>query len=115
MADAGAWICGIGMVTPVGGCAAQTAASVRADISAYAESPVHNKWFEPMIMALVPDDVLPPLADTVAALAGLTGRQARMLRLAHLALDEALADLPPGAPVPLCLAVPEPLRLPYDQ
>ena len=107
MAEQGAWVCGIGMVTPVGGCAAQTAASVRAGISRYQESPVYNKRFEPMTLALVPDDDLPPLADSLVAAPGLTARQARMLRLAHPAIEEALQALPPGPPPPLFLALPE--------
>jgi len=107
MTDQGAWICGIGMVTPVGGCTAQTAASVRGGISRYQESPVYNKRFQPMTLALVPDDDLPPLADSLAATPELTARQARMLRLAQPAIEEALQALPPGPPPPLFLAVPE--------
>jgi 3-oxoacyl-[acyl-carrier-protein] synthase-1 len=107
MADKGAWVGGIGMVTPVGGCTAQTAASVRAGISRYQESPVHNKRFQPMTMALVPDADLPPLAEPLAAAPGLTARQARMLRLAQPAIEEALQALPPGPPPPLFLALPE--------
>ena len=109
MADAGAWICDVGMVTPVGGCTAQTAASVRAGISRYRESPVYNKRFEPMILALVPDEDLPPLAESLVAAPGLTARQARMLRLAQPAIEEALRALPPGPPLPLFLALPEAL------
>lgn len=107
MAGQRAWICAIGMVTPVGGCTGQTAASVRAGISRYQESPVYNKRFEPMTMALVPDDDLPPLADSLAATQGLTARQARMLRLAQPAIGEALQALSPDPPPPLFLALPE--------
>lgn len=102
-----AWICGIGMLTPAGDSAAQTAASVRAGISRYEESSVYNKRFEPMTLALLPDDVLPPLSDELADITGLTSRQARMLRLAHPALLEALEALPDDRLVPLFLAGPE--------
>lgn len=110
MASGGAWIRGIGMVTPVGGCAAQTASSVRAGISRYQESPVYNKRFAPMTLALVPEEALPPLADPLVAQPGLTARQARMLRLAQPALAEALESLPAEAAAPpLLLAGPEAL------
>lgn len=104
---AGAWICGIGMMTPAGDCAAQTAASVRAGISRYRESPVYNKRFEPMTLALLPEDALPPLQDELAATPGLTSRQSRMLRLAHKPLLEALAAYPGKERLPLLLAGPE--------
>ena len=106
MAAPGAWICGIGMVTPVGGSTAQTAASVRAGLSRYQESSVYNKRFEPMTLALVPDQDLPPLNEALAALPDLTARQARMLRLAEPALQEATEPLPAGQSVPLFLAGP---------
>lgn len=111
MAGEHAWICGIGMVTPVGGQTAQTAASVRAGISVYADSHVCNKRFEPMTMALIPDDILPPLSEELAEVSSMTSRQSRMLRLAHIALTEVMDSLPEGhsTPLPLLMAGPEPL------
>jgi 3-oxoacyl-[acyl-carrier-protein] synthase-1 len=103
----GAWFCGIGMVTPVGIGAAQTAAAVRAGTSRYRESPVYNKRLAPMTMALVPEDVLPPLNESIAALPRVTSRQARMARLAGLALTEAMTGITPRGPMPLFLALPE--------
>lgn len=101
---------GIGMMTAIGGNALQTLASFRASISRYAESPVLNKRFDPMTMALVPDDVLPPLNEEVAAHKGLTARQMRMLRLATPALQEATQSLEKPESLPLLLAVPESLK-----
>lgn len=103
----GAWICGIGMMTAVGDSAAQTATSVRAGISRYQESAVYNKRFEPMTLALLPEDNLPPLNEELAAQPGLTSRQQRMLRLAAPALQEALQAYPLADPIPLFLAGPE--------
>lgn len=103
-------ICGIGMITAIGGNALQTLASFRAGISRYAESPVYNKHLGPMTMALVPEDVLPPLNDEVAQRKGLTSRQMRMLRLATPALQEATQSLEKPEPVPLFLAVPESMK-----
>lgn len=110
MAGESAWICGIGMVTPVGDSAAQTVTSVRAGISGYAVSPVHNKGFLPMTLSLVPEDVLPPLRDELLDHPRLSSRQVRMLRLAHPALLEAVAALPEHhlqRNLPLFLAGPE--------
>ena len=103
-------ICGIGMITAIGGNALQTLASFRAGISRYAESSVLNRRFDPMTMALVPEDVLPPLNDEVAAQKGLTARQMRMLRLATPALQEATQSLEKPLALPLLLAVPESLK-----
>lgn len=58
-------------------------------------------------MALLPDDVLPPLEPDIERVVGLTARQKRMLRLATLALQEALQDVPNTAEIPLFLGVPE--------
>lgn len=110
MAGPGAWVVGVGLVTAVGDSAAQTATSVRAGISRYRESAVRNARGAPMTLALLPDEALPPLATPLAAVAGLTSRQRRMLRLAAPALREALAAAPPGSPPPLFLAGPEPLE-----
>ena len=96
-----------GMVTAVGIGSAQTASSVRAGISRYQESAVYNKRFEPMTLALLPDDALPPLHDDLAKLPGLTSRQMRMLRLADGALKEVLKDVKLQQPPPLLLAGPE--------
>lgn len=98
-------ITGMGMMTPIGDCAAQTASSVRAGICRYRESSIMNRRFRPMTLALLPDEALPALAEGLAD-RGLTTRQARMLRLAGPALREACESLEER--VPLFLATPEP-------
>ena len=50
-----------GVSTSIGLTAEQTAVSVRAGISSFAESSIYNKRFDPMIMALIPDELLPAL------------------------------------------------------
>ena len=100
-----AWICSMGMVTAVGGCAAQTAASVRAGVSGFVESAIFDKHFRPMTLALVPDEALPPLASSLES-EKLTMRQARMLRLALPALQEALSAVSVEQPLRLFLALP---------
>lgn len=109
MATPGAWIAGIGMMTAVGDCAAQTAASVRAGISRYRESSVYNRNFDPMTLALLPEEALPPLAEILEKVPGLTSRKLRMLRLATPAFKEATQPVLSGTPPPLFLAGAEPL------
>ena len=109
MAERGAWICGLGMVTAVGGNAEQTAAAVRAGINQYQESSIYNRRFEPMSLALVPEDILPPLHGKLEGQTGLTSRHLRMLRLADPALKEATQGLKSLDGVPIVLAGPEPI------
>lgn len=103
---AGAFVCGVGLATPVGDSAAQTSTSVRAGICRYALSRFHNRHYKAMKLALIPDGALPPLPPTAS---GLTPRQERLVRLSAMALPEALASLPDGRSAPLFLAGPEAL------
>ncbi|MDH5216133.1 MAG: hypothetical protein OEX19_00415 [Gammaproteobacteria bacterium] len=99
-----------GVATSVGLTLEQTAAAVRAGISSYEESSIYNKRFNPMTMALLPEDVIPPLGDGVAEdTPGLTSRQMRMVRLAHLALDDLASKFEELNDLPLMLAAPETL------
>lgn len=101
-------VAGIGMITAVGLNAQQCAASVRAGISRYAESPIQNGAARPITMALLPDAVLPELKPEASQLLSRpTARQTRMLRLADSACREALAEFAGPAPPPLFLATPE--------
>jgi len=95
------------MITAVGGNVMQTAAAVRAGINAYQASNIYNKQFNPMTLALVPDEALPPLDDEIAKLPGLTSRQKRMLQLVTPPLQQLLATQPLQNAVPLMLAGPE--------
>ena len=100
-------VVGAGMVTAVGLSAAETAASVRSATARFAETSILDKQFEPFVLAEVPEDGLPELAEELAK-EGLTAREARMLRLATAALGECLTLLPAGEPPPgLSLALPE--------
>lgn len=100
-------ILAVGMVTPIGLCAAQTAASVRTDIARLSESFLSDRFGEPLVMGLADERQLPPLAEELED-RGLSTRQERMARLAGPALAEALANLPAEASVRLLLGVPEP-------
>ncbi len=112
MAAGHAWIASTGMATPVGGCSAQTAASVRAGVSAYCESTLYNRHRHPMTLALLPEDILPPLADKVAAWKDASSRQLRMLRIAHLAIEEATSMISDDVKDPLTVFLATPERMP---
>jgi 3-oxoacyl-[acyl-carrier-protein] synthase-1 len=99
---------GIGMVTPIGLSAPETAASVRAGTMRFQESRYLDHRFQPFTVASVPDDALPALVDDVAATPTLSTRESRLLRLASRALSECLAPLSTRlAPLPFYLALPE--------
>ena len=96
-----------GMITAVGLSAAETAASVRSGTARFAESSILDKRFEPLVLAGVPGQGLPELTEEVAN-APLTTREARMIRLATVALAGCLKSLPERASAPgLSLALPE--------
>ena len=109
MPEKDAAILGVGMMTAVGIGAKQTAASVRAGITRFSETAIHDKRFEPFVMSILPDEVLPPLEPEVDKIIGITARQSRMLRLAAPAIQEALENVPDIENIPLYLGVPEPL------
>lgn len=97
-------ILSVGMVTPIGLCAAETAASARTGIARLSESYIHDQYGEPIVLGLVNEEELPPLCDALED-ADLSVQRRRLLRMASPALDEALGDL--REPVPVLLGAPE--------
>jgi 3-oxoacyl-[acyl-carrier-protein] synthase-1 len=98
---------GLGMMSAVGLSAPEVAASARSATTRFTQTGILDKHFEPVTLAEVPEDGLPPLNEKLEA-AGLTSREVRLLRLADPALRECLASLPAGAaPPPLLLSLPE--------
>jgi 3-oxoacyl-[acyl-carrier-protein] synthase-1 len=100
-------ILGVGVVAPVGLTATQTAASIRAGIARFGETSHRRRDFEPIVMALVPDDVLPPPDPMIPGFPGLSDREVRMLRLAGLAAAEATNQAPLDEPMVLMLGLPD--------
>lgn len=99
------------MVTAVGLSAAETAASVKAATMRFGQIDWLDHRFEPFTVAAVPDEGLPELAPEVVKTAGLTVRDARLLRLGARALAECLGPAGRGTDKPpLVLALPEPER-----
>lgn len=100
-------IASAGVITPIGLSLAETAASARARVARIREIEWRDRRFEPFIVGTVPDDGLPELAAELAELP-LQYREARMLRMAHVAIEEALAPLQGKVDaIPLLLGLPE--------
>lgn len=96
-----------GAVCAIGLSVEQIWAAARAGISRHASSPMHDEAFLPITMALLPDDVLPPLPPALESVPFSHGQQ-RCLRLALKPLCDAFAAAPQAAPVPLFVGLPEP-------
>lgn len=100
-------IASAGVVTPIGLSLAETAAAARARVARLHEIDWMDRRFQPFIVGTVPDEGLPDLAPPLAE-QPLQFREARMLRLAHVALEEAMAPLQgQRGRVPLLLGLPE--------
>jgi 3-oxoacyl-[acyl-carrier-protein] synthase-1 len=109
MTGNGTAIVGMGMITAVGLNVAQSAASVRAGTDRFTETSIYDKRFQPFVMSILPDDVLPPLSPELEKVVGLTSRQIRMLRLAAPALQETVEGVSGLKSIPLYLGGAEPL------
>ena len=97
-----------GLVTAVGLGSAQTSAAIRAGVPGFKETPLHDRHFDPFVMALLPDEALPDLEESLAtADPGLSARRIRMLRLGSQALEEALEGVDEPGRIPLFLGGPE--------
>lgn len=96
-----------GMTTPLGINTAMTAAAVKASISAYTLSDYYNRHFQPIKVAAMP----PALFDGQDFDAtDWTGSHARRLAfITTLAAEHVFANISPAAPIPLILAMPEPI------
>jgi 3-oxoacyl-[acyl-carrier-protein] synthase-1 len=101
-------IIAVGMVTPVGLAAAPTAAAVRSGIARLNESKVLGRDGEPLVMGLVKDEHLSPLAPSLEKHPALTSHAQRLLRLAAPALQEVLKPCLDPAAVPVFLGLHEP-------
>ncbi len=96
-----------GLVSPVGLSLPETAAAARTRVSRLREIDWYDRRQEPFIVGQVPEDGMPPLVDALVA-KSLQSREVRMLRLAQVALEEAVAVLQgAGGPLPLLLGLPE--------
>ncbi len=100
-------VIGIGAVTSVGLSAVQTAASVRAGISRFTETSGLDRMFAPIVMALLPDDILPQPDPLLPDFPGISNQDVRMLQLGALAMVGALEGIDTRDPLPVFLGLPE--------
>lgn len=101
------YIAGMGMVTPVGGNVAMTAAAVNAGISAYKSSYFTTKEDEKITMARVPDEMIGTFEGEIDYGGRFNPRHDRITRIAILALQQICAQCSTEQAVPLILAMPE--------
>lgn len=100
-------VIGAGVVTAVGVTLPEAAAAVRAHTMRFTESPFRDRQREPVIMATVLEDALPPLDPAIEPHAGVSSRERRMLRLASQALTQCMRAIPKTATnVPISIALP---------
>lgn len=101
------YIAGIGMVTPVGANTAMTAAAVRAEVSAYAETEYTDPQGLPITMASVPDLAFDTLEADIGEGDRFDARHYRVIKMAIFALREACALRSTKQSIPLLMAMPE--------
>ena len=99
-------IVGVGLTTPFGVGLVPSAAAVRAGLAAFAESDFTGHGATPLVMALLPEPLLPPPVAALGALRA-SARDLRLARLAALALAEAVTPLGKSGDLPVLLALPE--------
>ena len=101
------YIAGIGMITPIGAHTAMTAAAVRAGVSAYQASRHYNRQSQQITMAGVPAEVFSTMPEEIEENNGYREQHDHIIKMAILALREALSGQSITKPVPLILVMPE--------
>jgi len=102
-----AYIAGIGMITPVGFNAAMTAASVNAGISGYQVSRFFNQQRQQITMSCIPDEVYASMEVEIDEGSHYCAQYDHIIKMALLALREAISGRSIDKPIPLVLALPE--------
>ena len=97
------YIAGIGMLTPVGFDTASTAAAVRAGMSVYEASTNFIQEEQPITMTRIPPEVFKIMDVHIDE----CSYDKRIIKMAILALREALGAQTIETPIPLLLAMPE--------
>lgn len=101
------YIAGIGMITPVGFDTTSTAAAVRAGVSGYQASSYYTKKGQPITMAAVPEEVFRSEKFKINEGDRYGDLYDHVIKMAILALREAVAGQTIKNSVPLLLALPE--------
>jgi 3-oxoacyl-[acyl-carrier-protein] synthase-1 len=101
------YIAGMGMVTPVGGNVAMTAAMVGAGVSAYKASDFYNKENQRITMASVPNILFDEVKATIGEGDRFNAQHDRVTKMAIIAIREACSYQKIDQPIPLLLAQPD--------
>ena len=101
-----AYIAGAGTVTAIGGDSNMNYHSVKAGISGYQSANYFTQSDEHISMALVPEKALPPLLNEFNVRGELSFRVRRILRMCHVAAEEAMAGFTGKTTIPLIFAAP---------
>lgn len=101
------YIAGLGLISAAGADQAMNVAAVKAGINRYRDSGYFTQQKQPIKMALVPDDALPPLSENLLLGGEYSLWDQRLLQMASLPLIEATAAYQEDQPLPLLLACPE--------
>ncbi|MET0356848.1 MAG: beta-ketoacyl synthase N-terminal-like domain-containing protein, partial [Cellvibrio sp.] len=94
------------LLTPLGDNTLKTFYAYQAGCSAYRVANYHTSDHQLVTLSLVPDGVLPPLADVIAESEILSSRDERILQMTHFTLG-ALLSRHSGETIPMILAGPE--------
>lgn len=95
------------MITSIGGNTAMTAAAVKAKVSGYKASNFFNMQGFPITMASVPHDIFSSVEADIETGELYCDQFDRIIKMAIIAIREALSQIPINKPVPLILAMPE--------
>jgi 3-oxoacyl-[acyl-carrier-protein] synthase I len=101
------YIAGMGMITPVGGNVAMTAASVKAGISGYKVSDFYNQHNQPITMASVPDVIIDKINAEIGEGNRFNACHDRVVKMAIIAIREACESQQTKQAIPLILAMPD--------
>lgn len=99
------YIAGMGMVTPVGGNVAMTAAMIGANVSAYKSSYFETREGKKITMAQVPGEMFAEFTGEIDEGSCFNPRHDRVIRMAILALQQACKEKTTEQAVPLILAM----------
>ena len=104
------YIAGMGMISPVGANVAMCAAGVKTGISAYRVSNFYSRARHPITMGLLPEILFASMTFDIEAGSYSSDQYERVIKMAILALREAVSGLATKQPIPLILAMPEPVE-----
>ena len=101
------YVAGVGMITPVGVNTPMTAAAVKAGVSGYQVSSYYTENGQPITMTAIPREVFRSGKFNIDEGDCYGDLYDHVIKMAILAIREAIADQPIKKPIPLILAMPE--------